>query len=301
MTGLLPVDKPAGPTSHDVVARTRRALGERRVGHAGTLDPFASGLLLVCIGTTTRLVEYLHDLDKVYEAEALLGVTTDTDDPEGRVLAESEAWREVTEGAVLAALQEQVGTRLQQPPVFSARKVGGEAAYRKARRGEAVELAATPVTIHEIELTALDLPRVHFRVRCGTGTYIRSMARDLGEALGSGAHLTALRRTAIGPFRVEEALPAGELERASVDGILRHLLPARDAVRHLPSLEVDEDRERRLRMGQRVELPADLTAPMHAGTSIAEGQTLALVRGDLLVGIGVLEEGQLRPRKILPA
>ena len=315
MTGLLPVDKPAGPTSHDVVARTRRALGERRVGHAGTLDPFASGLLLVCVGTTTRLVEYLHDLDKVYEAEALLGITTETDDPEGQVLTEHEGWREVTAGAVQAALQAQVGTRLQQPPVYSARKVGGEAAYRKARRGEAVELAATEVTIHEIELLAMDLPRVRFRVRCGTGTYIRSMARDLGEALGCGAHLTALRRTAIGPFQVEEALPADRLERRSrVEGerdegerdeVLRHLLPAREAVRHLAAVEVDEEGERRLRMGQRVEAPADLAAPRDAPGDaedpIPEGQPLALFRGDLLVGIGVLEEGRLRPRKILPA
>jgi tRNA pseudouridine55 synthase len=316
VTGLLPVDKPVGPTSHDVVARARRALGERRVGHAGTLDPFASGLLLVCVGTTTRLVEYLHDLDKVYEAEALLGTITDTDDLEGQVLAESDRWREVTPDAVLAALRSQLGTRLQQPPVFSARKVGGEAAYLKARRGEAVELAATPVTIHEVELLEVDLPRVRFRVRCGTGTYIRAMARDLGEALGCGAHLTALRRTAIGPFRVEEALPAAALEPAAKEPaaqepgaqepgargeVLRRLLPARDAVRHLPALEVDEDGERRLRMGQRVELPAGLAAPVDGRGPIPEGEPLALVRGDLLVGIGVLDGGRIRPRKILPA
>jgi tRNA pseudouridine55 synthase len=299
VTGLLPVDKPVGPTSHDVVARARRALGERRVGHAGTLDPFASGLLLVCVGTTTRLVEYLHDLDKTYEAEARLGVTTETDDPEGQVLAESEAWRGLTGEAIRASLRAQLGTRLQQPPVYSARKVGGEAAHRMARRGEPVELAATPVTVHEVDLMDVDLPRLRFRVRCGTGTYIRAMARDLGEALGCGAHLTALRRTAIGPFQVAEALPAADLEPGNRDAVLRHLLPARDAVRHLPVVEVDEDQERRLRLGQRVE-GGWWASPESSPDAPPEGHPLALVRGDVLVGIGAREEGRLRPRKILP-
>ncbi|TVP46454.1 MAG: tRNA pseudouridine(55) synthase TruB [Gemmatimonadales bacterium] len=310
MTGLLPVDKPAGPTSHDIVAQVRRALGIRRVGHAGTLDPFASGLLLVCVGSTTRLVEYLHDLDKCYEAEALLGVTTDSDDLDGEVVARSPRWEQVDEAAVTRALESQLGNRLQQPPVFSAKKVHGEAAHRKARRGESVDLAAVPVMIHEVELLSFELPSVRFRVRCGTGTYIRAIARDLGESLGCGAHLTSLRRTSIGPFQVDEALPGDDL--AARADVSEHLLSPMEAVRHLPVMEIDDDMERRLRMGQRVELPgedADVAAEGRA-TSMAEavaggdldggGVVHAIVRGSLLVGVGTMEGDRLRPRKILP-
>jgi tRNA pseudouridine55 synthase len=302
VTGLLPVDKPAGPTSHDVVAQVRRALGIRRVGHAGTLDPFASGLLLVCVGNTTRLVEYLHDLDKSYEAEALLGVTTDSDDLDGEVLERSPGWEGVNEAAVIRALEAQLGTRLQQPPVFSAKKVHGEAAHRKARRGESVELDAVPVTIHEVELLSFELPSVRFRVRCGTGTYIRAIARDLGASLGCGAHLTSLRRTSIGPFRVGEALP-GEGLAARAD-VASHLLSPTEAVRHLPVVEIDDEMERRLRMGQKVELSdavdAGVTSTHGERDAAGEGQVRAILRGSLLVGVGTVEGGLLRPRKILP-
>lgn len=287
-SGLLLVDKPVGPTSHDMVARVRRRLGTRRVGHAGTLDPFASGLLLVCVGQATRLVEYLHLLDKVYEAEALLGVTTTTDDPEGEteVTAPPSAWSGLTSEAVRAALEAQVGAHLQQPPVYSAKKVGGKAAHRRVREGEAVDLPPVPVRIDEVTLLSLELPRVRFRVRCGTGTYIRSMARDLGAALRCGAHLTELRRTAIGPFAVETAAA----DEASWPAAL---LAPLAALPHLPTLSLSEDEVRRVRMGQRIRFEQ----------GAAEGLVALVdpsVAGGALVGVASWEEGLLRPRKILP-
>jgi tRNA pseudouridine55 synthase len=291
--GVLPLDKPVGPTSHDMVARVRRALGTRRVGHAGTLDPFASGLLLVAVGEATRLVEYLHHLDKSYEAEARLGEVTATDDPEGEVVARSAAWEGLEAPAIAAALSRQVGTFLQRPPSYSAKKIEGEAAYRLARRGDARELAPVEVTVHEVELLAVELPMVRFRVRCGTGTYIRAMARDLGEALGCGAHLTALRRTRIGPHEVSEALGPDDLDnRERVDAKL--LDPAR-AVGHLPAVQVDAATEARLRMGQRVPCDASATDP-----SQGEAATVALLGPGGLIGVGERVDGVLRPRKILP-
>src|SRR5690606_22555749 len=159
-------DKPAGPTSHDVVRVARRHLGVRRIGHAGTLDPFASGLLLLCVGRATRLVEYLHERDKVYEAVARLGVRTETDDPDGDVLATSDAWPSLGAEAVRSALSELEGTRPQRPPAYSAKKVGGRPAHRRVRAGEVVDLPAVPVTIDRIDQVRVTLPDVSFRVRC---------------------------------------------------------------------------------------------------------------------------------------
>jgi tRNA pseudouridine55 synthase len=208
---VLPVDKPEGPTSHDVVAAARKALSERRIGHTGTLDPFASGLLLLCVGRATRLAEYFSGLDKEYEAEARLGIATDTLDRDGNVVAVSERWSEVTEEGLEAALGALRGDIEQVPPQFSAKKVEGERAYKSARDGRRVELPPVPVTVRELTLTGVDLPFVRFRVRCSSGTYVRALARDLGAGLGVGAHLTALRRTAVGPRSVEGALRLDDL------------------------------------------------------------------------------------------
>ncbi|HEU0078306.1 MAG TPA: tRNA pseudouridine(55) synthase TruB, partial [Longimicrobiaceae bacterium] len=187
--GVLPVDKPVGPTSHDAVAAVRRALRIRQVGHTGTLDPFASGLLLVCFGPATRLAEYLTPLPKTYRATMRLGEATDTDDRTGEVLARSDAWRELTEAQLRAALERQVGEIEQLPPRFSAKKVGGERMYAAARRGEEVVRTAVPVTIYAIRVIRIALPEVEFEVECGAGTYIRAIARDVGDALGVGGHL----------------------------------------------------------------------------------------------------------------
>lgn len=286
--GVLPVDKPSGPTSHDVVDRARRALGVRRIGHTGTLDPFASGLLLLCVGRATRLAEYLAGLDKTYVATARLGVTTDTLDREGRIEAQSEAWRGVDVDDLERALSPFRGRILQVPPSFSAKKRGGERLYEKARRGEPIRIEPVPVEVYELELLRVALPRVAFRVRCSSGTYVRALARDVGQALGVGAHLEELRRTGIGAFRVEDAVPAAALNDAIAIG-RAWLTPAR-AMASLPAVRVTAEDARRLGMGQSVSL-ADSLAP--------EGEPVAVLLDDRLVAIGTARGGTLRPRKVL--
>lgn len=228
--GILLIDKPAGVTSHDVVSMARRALHTRKIGHAGTLDPMATGLLVLGVGRATRLLRYLSGLDKTYEATALLGVTTDTLDAEGTVTAESDAGA-ITPGDVAAVAERFVGTISQVPPAYSAIKVGGEASYKAARRGEDKELPPRQVTIDRLEIDASQLPQVAFVMDCSSGTYVRTLAADIGEALGCGAHLTSLRRTRIGPFALDEAVPADAIAAP---------LPIERAVAHLPRFELSE-------------------------------------------------------------
>ncbi|MEW5852564.1 MAG: tRNA pseudouridine(55) synthase TruB [Myxococcota bacterium] len=205
----LVVDKPVGPTSHDVVAQARRALGTRDVGHAGTLDPFASGVLVLLVGAATRLADVVGEGTKRYRAEALLGVETTTDDLTGEPTFRSDA--DVSDEALLGALDALTGHQLQVPPAYSAKHVGGRRAYELARAGEQVALKPAEVHVEDIALVARDGRKVIFDVTCGRGTYIRALARDLGRALGVGAHLTALRRTAVGPCTAERATPLAEL------------------------------------------------------------------------------------------
>jgi len=282
---VLPVDKPEGPTSHDVVDTVRKGLGRRRVGHTGTLDPFASGLLLICVGRATRLAEYLSGLDKTYEAVACLGVTTDTLDRDGEVVSTRDRWRDLTKDQIEDALGPLRGDILQTPPIYSAKKIGGEAAHRRARRGEEVKLASSLVTIHELELTSLELPLVRLRVVCSTGTYVRALARDLGEALGVGAHLVELRRTQIGGFAVETAIKPAELDdpTAVADAAIEPL----DALRHLPTFAADEVEAGLLAHGRSLqgvdESLRGLVAVSHAGALLAVGES---------------NEGVLKPRKV---
>lgn len=285
--GVLPVDKPEGPTSHDVVAAVRRALGIRQVGHTGTLDPFASGLLLVCFGPATRLAEYLTALPKTYRAVMRLGEATDTDDLTGEIVSRSEGWRELAEEEVRAALARQVGTIRQLPPVYSAKKVGGERSYAAARRGEEVERTPVEVTIHRLEVLEVRLPEVEIEVEVSSGTYIRAIARDAGEALGVGGHLTALRRTRVGEHSVEEAVPLdalGDEERVR-PAVLE---PAR-AVGHLPRLTVDGDGEEALSHGRAVPAAEDLPEAAPVAVLSAEGALLA---------IGERAGDVVRPRKV---
>lgn len=287
---VLPVDKPEGPTSHDVVARARRALGTRRVGHTGTLDPFASGLLLLCVERATRLAEYLTGLDKRYEATAVLGTSTDTDDREGAVTAETDAWRRLTGAEVQEALRALEGEQEQVPPQYSAKKVAGEAMHRRARRGERVRLEPVRVQVHEIVPLEVDLPRVRFSVHCSSGTYVRALARDLGAVRGVGGHLVALRRTAVGGFRVEDAVPADDLDDGAA--AQRARLSPLEAVAHLPRVELDDPAlADRLRQGQRVRWDEGSRAP-------GDGSVAIVSEGGLLA-IGALEDGVLRPRKVL--
>ncbi|HEX9886287.1 MAG TPA: tRNA pseudouridine(55) synthase TruB [Longimicrobiales bacterium] len=284
--GVLLVDKPPGPTSHDVVDRARRVLGVRRVGHTGTLDPFASGLLLLCVGPATRLSEYLTGLDKEYRATARMGVATDTDDVDGEVVARADDVGDLDGAAVEAALERFRGPIEQRPPAFSAKKVAGVAAHRRARRGETVHLEPVSVDIHELELEDLRLPDVLLRVLCSSGTYVRALARDLGEELGVGAHLTALRRTAVGSFRVEDAVGLAELEAARAP--LRWVgLP--EALAHLPRMCVGGEEADRLTHGQRIQVTADLPE---------DGGPVAVIHEGRLVAVGEVDGGELCPRKV---
>ena len=282
--GVLPIDKPVGPTSHDMVARARRALGIRRVGHTGTLDPFASGLLLLCLGRSTRLAEYLTGLPKTYAATLRLGVATDTDDRLGAEIAVTDAWRELEPAAIEAALHARRGRQLQLPPDYSARKVGGERAYRLARAGTTPALEPSEIDVYVLDVTRIAPPEVDFTVRCSAGTYIRSIARDVGAALGVGAHLTALRRTAIGEHTVERALPADLLEDAAARA--RVLLPPLAALGHMPRVGVTAADAAAVLHGRAIVSPPGLHGPI---ALVAEGELLAIAQAD----------GQtLRPRKV---
>jgi tRNA pseudouridine55 synthase len=284
--GFVPVDKPTGPTSHDVVAMARRALRQRRIGHTGTLDPFASGLLLLAIGRATRLAEYLSDLPKSYSAVMRLGQTTDTDDRAGQVLARNDDWSQLEPETIHEALASMAGVIRQVPPMYSARKVGGRRLYAMAREGRQVERAATEVTIHSLEVTRIEGPDVAFEITCSTGTYIRSIARDIGSDLGVGAHLIELRRTAIGPHRVENAVTPDRLD--DFDAVRQVWVSPARALAHLPAIDIDDDETTALVQGRSIAVPPETSA----------GTTAALGHGEL-VAIGDVQAGSLRPRKVL--
>jgi tRNA pseudouridine55 synthase len=243
MQGVLNIYKPSGPTSHDVVARVRRVLGVRRVGHAGTLDPMARGVLVVCIGSATRIVEYFGDLPKRYLAEMTLGVATETQDTTGRVLQERPA-EHVREEALRAVLERFRGPILQVPPMVSAVKHEGRRLYELARAGHEVERAARPVTIYELELRAFqpgERPTAVLAVTCSGGTYVRTLCAEIGDALGTGAALSDLERTAVGPFRAAESRTLSELEQLAAEGRASEaLLSPAAALAHLPTVVVDE-------------------------------------------------------------
>lgn len=296
--GILLADKPDGPTSHDVVERVRALLGTRSVGHAGTLDPFATGLLILCAGPATRLVEYLHLLDKRYEAILRLGRETETHDREGETASTSEAWREVTAGRLERALGSFTGRIRQRPPAFSAKKVDGRRAHRAARAGEEVELPREEVRVERLELLSWEPPDARVRAEVGTGTYIRALARDLGRELGCGAHLRALRRTAVGPFGVERAAPPSALEEGTVPPS-SWLTPA-EALAWLPSRRLEAEEARRVGHGSRVpegriDAPSLGEPPGDPG-----GLPVALVREGRLVAVAERLDGQLQPRKVFP-
>lgn len=281
---VLPVDKPAGPTSHDVVARARRALGTRRIGHTGTLDPFASGLLLLCVNEATRIAEYLSDLPKTYVARARLDGRTLTDDNTSERVETSEAWRALSSADVAAALRKQVGEILQLPPQYSAKKIAGERAYEVARRGELAELKPVRVQVHGIRLLRTELPAVDFEVQCSSGTYIRAIARDLGVELGTGGYLTQLRRTRIGPHDVEAAVRLDELDDPEkVSGLA---ITPLQALAHLHAVTLTAEQERAIRFGQSI------------ACSLGNDGTVALAREQKLIAIARVEGERLKPQKV---
>ncbi|HET6284451.1 MAG TPA: tRNA pseudouridine(55) synthase TruB [Polyangia bacterium] len=253
MNGVLVVDKPRGGTSFDVVRQVRRAAGVRKVGHGGTLDPLASGVLPICLGEATKLAQFLLDADKEYEVTLCLGVETDTYDADGAVTARHAAG-DIDEATVRAALAPFVGPIAQRPPVYSALKRAGRALYEYARAGETVEIAERAVTVHQLDLLSFVGPEaVTLRVRCSKGTYVRSLVFDLGRALGPGAHVTALRRTRSGPFSLEEArsLPDTLLALEQRDPALK-LVSLSQALSHLPRCSAGADAARDLTHGKRV-------------------------------------------------
>lgn len=272
--GLVVVDKAPGMTSHDVVARVRRLAGTRKVGHAGTLDPMATGVLVLGVDRATRLLGHLMLTEKAYDATIRLGVSTTTDDAEGEVVEVSDIGAAFHQpGLVQAELEEMVGEIEQVPTAVSAIKVDGKRAYQRVRDGEQVELKARPVTIHELvvrdQRVVGDLLDVDISVRCSSGTYIRAIARDVGAALGVGGHLTALRRTAVGPFDLAVARTLDEL----ADDVA--VLPIADAARaSFPSVDLDDEQAAHVRFGRSLHLALPGAGP-HA-VFAPDGEFLAL-------------------------
>lgn len=274
--GLVLVDKPAGVTSHDVVDLVRRAFGTRKVGHAGTLDPMATGLLLVGVGRATRLLRFFGHLPKTYEGTARLGEETDTLDAEGTVVRTAEI--RATRADVERACRALVGESVQRPPAYSAVKVGGRKLYEAARRGEAVEASPRPIRVERFEVRSFDGRDVDFALTCSGGTYVRVLVADLGTALGCGAHLVALRRTEIGPYRVTDAVPPDALGPP---------LPVEGAVTHLPRVDLGPEEARAAAHGR-------ILAP-----SGVEGPCAVFGPDGRLVGIYVDEGAKARPEVVL--
>lgn len=280
--GLLVVDKPAGMTSHDVVARIRRLAGTRRVGHAGTLDPMATGVLVIGIGQATRLLGHLAGHDKEYAATVRLGATTSTDDAEGTTVtsADPAAVAAVTDADLGAAMAGLTGAIQQVPPAVSAVKVGGVRSYTRARAGEQVVLQPRPVTVARFDLVARRGADVDVEVACSAGTYIRSLARDLGAALGVGAHLTALRRVRSGQFGADRAIPLDALDPA------RDAVPlAQAAAGCFPTVPVDAEEAQRMGHGQRRVVPG---APDAGTVAVVDPQ-------GRLVALAEIREGVAHP------
>lgn len=301
--GVLNIDKPAGWTSHDVVARIRRLAGERRVGHAGTLDPMATGVLVVCLGAATRLVEYLADLDKSYRATIRFGAVTDTWDAEGEVIATADT-ADLTLAAAESALAAFRGTIEQTPPMYSALKRDGRPLYELARQGVTVEREARLVEISRLEIISWAPPDLVVDITCSKGTYVRAIAHDLGAALGVGAHLAALARTRVGSFTLDSAVPPEAITSGDAGALLAALRPAAAAVGHLPAVTLTPDEAALVRQGRTVDLSPAALPPAVPADPPETLRLAALDEGGDLVAVLLpvcSEAGAWRPHKVLPA
>ncbi|HEU5229709.1 MAG TPA: tRNA pseudouridine(55) synthase TruB [Ktedonobacteraceae bacterium] len=239
MDGILNLNKAIGMTSHDVVARTRKLLKQKRVGHAGTLDPAASGVLPICVGQGTRVAEYLSESGKSYQAEILFGIVTDTYDTEGSVVRTADT-SDLSLAHIEATLPHFLGAQMQLPPRYSAIKLQGQPAYKRVRSGEEITLEPRPIEIYQLHILAWQPPRLTLEIECSKGTYIRSLAYDLGELLGCGAHLAALVRTRSGPFALSESITLEQLTTAVEQATVQELLCPPDIVlQHYPALRLD--------------------------------------------------------------
>lgn len=247
--GVLNINKPSGITSHDAVERVRRLLNTRKVGHTGTLDPAASGVLPICVGKATRMSQYLLEADKEYHLIAKLGETTDTQDASGQLLS-TRSWRGITREAVLEAMQNFVGQIEQTPPMYSACKHNGKRLYQLAREGQWVKRQPRQVMIHDFKLMSMELPLISLKASCSKGTYMRTLCTDLGEELGCGAHLSELVRTRCGQFRIEEAMSLHELGKIVKENRIQEKLYTLDQIlAHLPAIAVNEESARRVSQG----------------------------------------------------
>ncbi len=288
MFGFINIHKPVGPTSHDIVNQVRLPIRKlAKVGHAGTLDPFASGVLVVCVGPAVRLAEYVQRQPKRYTAQITLGATSDTDDITGQVLPSAKFEVRSAKEEVEDVLKRFVGVIQQIPPAHSAVHVAGRRAYQLAREGETLHLPPRPVTIHDIQLLRYDWPVVEIDVHCGSGTYIRSIARDVGEALGVGGYCSALVRTAVGPFTLDNAVPLEDVN------LTRDLLPATMAL-DIPLVYLDDEQAGRIRYGK--------TVTPSAGAEMLQAEEVALLdpSGHLLA-LAKPDEMRYQPTKVFDA
>jgi tRNA pseudouridine55 synthase len=252
MDGVLNIHKPPRLTSHDVVQRVRGVLGEKRIGHTGTLDPLATGVLVLCVGRATRIAQYLEAGEKEYQAVMRLGITTDTLDADGRVL-ETRSYAPPDRETIIQAAQRFTGSIMQQPPVYSAIKVAGVPSYRRAREGTAVTLSPRPVNIYHIGVTAYSDPFVSLTVRCSKGVYIRTLCADIGEALGMGAHMTSLVRTRSGRFAIEQSVSLDQLqELAASQSREQALIPLSEALGDMPMVPISAAESARVKHGNQV-------------------------------------------------
>lgn len=281
LSGWLVLDKPSGPTSRDLLNQIQKRWRNLKIGHAGTLDPLASGLLLVAVGSATRLVEFSHRLDKTYEARIRLGATSPTDDADGPWETNPNAV-EVTLERIQHEIQALIGPEVMQiPPAYSAIHTNGKRSYELARQGRAVELASRPVRIDRISVTGFEWPFLDVVVDCGAGTYIRSIARDLGAALGVGGMIETLRRTRIGPFDVNHSVDLAEID--SLDAISEILVPAIVAISDWPVMKLNDEQMKDLLHGKRLNALPQLSV-MAAGSEVA-----MIDQSGTLVGLGRIE------------
>ncbi|WP_373649380.1 tRNA pseudouridine(55) synthase TruB [Schlesneria sp. DSM 10557] len=301
--GVLNIDKPEGLTSREIVNHVDRLVRPAKVGHAGTLDPLATGVLVVCVGHATRLVTLAQEGRKRYLARFELGKTSDTDDITGTVDAGGE-WTHLTEDDITRLLPLFTGRIAQVPPQFSAVHVKGERAYHLARRGETVEIEARPVDVYSLRLTEFQLPGIELEIECGSGTYVRSIGRDLGHRLGCGAVMTKLRRTAVGPFEVSDAIT---LDSLTPETIAASLQPALRIAQHLPQRVLSPQETVSVRRGQAIRLGIPLSVFEEGGPpQTSEPPCVpraALVDADeVLIGIGEVDftTSRLHPRIIFP-
>ncbi len=292
MFGLLNINKPAGMTSHDVVGKVRRIVKQKQVGHAGTLDPMATGVLLVCVGQATRLIEYLTHASKTYCATIRFGITTNTLDAEGEITSQQDATA-LTEAQLRAVLPCFIGQLDQVPPIFSAIKQGGQPLYKQARAGKSVEVAPRPITIHGLTWRDWQWPDLTLEVTCSAGTYIRSLARDLGEAVGVGAHLAALTRTVSGQWSLAESVSLAQL--GSEVEWQKYLHPIHEMLAHLPSVYLSNAEAMLVRYGQQI----------HLDPLIKESHNLVCtytLAGDFLAILTLADPAQnlWQPKKVMP-